>query len=86
MKILSNQKVLIIKFGGLGDFILSLSAMYSIKVFHKKSKLVLITEIGYKDIAKRSNWFDEIIVIKRSTFYFLDKIKIKKKIKYQRVY
>ncbi|MBH43414.1 MAG: hypothetical protein CMP25_01330 [Rickettsiales bacterium] len=80
MKILSNQKVLIIKFGGLGDFILSLSAMYSIKVFHKKSKLVLITEIGYKDIAKRSNWFDEIIVIKRSTFYFLDKIKIKKKL------
>ena len=80
MKILLNQKVLIIKFGGLGDFILSLSAMYSIRKFHKKSKLVLITEIAYKDIAERSNWFDQIIVIKRSMFYFLDKIKLKKKL------
>ena len=89
MKILLNQKVLIIKFGGLGDFILSLSAMYSIRKFHKKSKLVLITEIAYKDIAERSNWFDQIIVIKRSLFYFLDKIKLKKKLntkEFMRVY
>ncbi|MBH43576.1 MAG: hypothetical protein CMP25_02170 [Rickettsiales bacterium] len=80
MKISSNQKILIIKFGGLGDFILSLSAMYTIKTFYKKSKLVLVTESAYKDIAERSKWFEEIIIIKRSMFYFLDKLKLKKKL------
>jgi ADP-heptose:LPS heptosyltransferase len=76
----SKENILIIKFGGLGDFILSLTAMNSIKKFHPDSRLVLLTEEPYDVLAKKSNWFDEIVTIKRSIFYFLDKIDIKKKI------
>ena len=75
----SKENILIIKFGGLGDFILSLTAMNSIKKFHPDSRLVLLTEEPYDVLAKKSNWFDEIVTIKRSIFYFLDKIDIKKK-------
>ena len=75
-----KEKILIIKFGGLGDFILSLTAMNSIKKFHSGSRIVLLTEEPYDLLAKKSNWFDEIVTIKRSLFYFLDKINIKKKI------
>ena len=76
---MKENKILIIKFGGLGDVVLSLDAMYSIKNNYKKSKLTLLTEKPYDDILEKSGWFDEIVLIKRSLFYFLDIFQIKKK-------
>ena len=55
MKNLSKENILIIKFGGLGDFILSLTAMDSIKKFHADSKILLLTEEPYNTLAKKSN-------------------------------
>ena len=78
MKNLSKRNILIIKFGGLGDFILSLYAMHSIKKFHSNSRIILLTEEPYNLLAKKSNWFNEIVTIKRSLFYFIDRINIKK--------
>ena len=77
---MKEDKILIIKFGGLGDVVLSLDAMYSIKNNFKKSKLTLLTEKPYDDILRKSGWFDKIVLIKRSLFYFLDIFQIKKKI------
>ena len=78
MKICSPQKkILIIKFGGLGDVILSLNAIYSIFNHHNKSKLILLTEEPYNKLLVNSNWFEKIFTIKRSFFYFLDLLKIK---------
>ena len=80
MKIYSPQKkILIIKFGGLGDVILSLDAIFSI-FNHYKSKIVLLTEEPFDKLLFKSKWFDEIITIKRSLFYFLDILQIKKKL------
>ncbi len=76
----SKKNILIIKFGGLGDFFLSLYAINSIKKFHSKDNLILLTEIPYSQIANKSGWFQKIITIKRSLFHFQDKIQIKKKI------
>ena len=78
MKICSLQKkILIIKFGGLGDVILSLNAIYSIFNHHNKCKLILLTEEPYNKLLVSSNWFEKIFTIKRSFFYFLDLLKIK---------
>ena len=78
MKICSLQKkILIIKFGGLGDVILSLNAIYSIFNHHNKCKLILLTEEPYNKLLLNSNWFEKIFTIKRSFFYFLDLLKIK---------
>ena len=80
MKNYSQQKkILIIKFGGLGDVILSLQAISSI-IRHHKSKKVLLTEKPYDDFFRCSKWFDQIITIKRGLFYFQDLIQIKRKV------
>jgi|TARA_B110001452_G_C15183930_1_gene411206 ADP-heptose:LPS heptosyltransferase len=76
-----KKKILIIKFGGLGDFILSLHAINTVRKFHAKDDIALLTERPYDLIANKSGWFKDIIKIKRSPFYFLDKIKIKSRIK-----
>ena len=68
MKICSLQKkILIIKFGGLGDVILSLNAIYSIFNHHNKSKLILLTEEPYNKLLVNSNWFEKIFTIKKSS-------------------
>ena len=81
MKICSQQKkILIIKFGGLGDVILSLNAIYSIYNHHKKCKMILLTEEPYDKLLTNSKWFEKIFTIRRSFFYFLDIFKIKSEI------
>lgn len=77
---MKEKKILIIKFGGLGDIILSLNAIYSIRNEFKDHKLILLTEMPYKDFLEKSKWFDDIIVIKRSFFYFNDILQIRKKL------
>ena len=81
MKICSQQKkILVIKFGGLGDIILSLNAIYSIFNHHNKCKMILLTEEPYDKLLGNSNLFKKIFTIRRSLFYFLDLLKIKNEI------
>ena len=81
MKTYSPQKkILIIKFGGLGDVVLSLNAISSI-FNHHKSKMILLTEKPFDKFLIKSNWFYKTFTIKRSLFYFMDILQIKKKIK-----
>lgn len=75
-----QKKILIIKFGGLGDFILSIDPFYNIRKHHKKENLILLTEKYYYNIAKKTGWFSKIVTINRSLFYFYDKLQIKRKI------
>ena len=78
-----KNSVLIIKFGGLGDFILSVEPFYSIRQHHKNENLILLTEKFYSEIAQKTGWFEKIITINRSLFYLSDKRQIKKKLIYQ---
>ena len=70
---------MVVKFGGLGDVVLSLDAMYSIYK-HFGKNISLLTEEPFDKLLKKSKWFKEILTIKRSKFYFYDVYKIKKKI------
>ncbi len=81
-----EKNIMIIKFGGLGDFFLSFQPMYSIKAFHKKDKLILLTEPNYFNLAKKSKLFDKIITIKRSLFYFIDRFNIRKKVQVKKIH
>ncbi|MFL2679240.1 MAG: glycosyltransferase family 9 protein [Alphaproteobacteria bacterium] len=85
---MQQNKILIIKFGGLGDVMLSLNAMYSI--FKKYNNgITLLTEKPFDSFLKKSDWFEEIVTIKRSLIYSYDLFQIKKKIKpslYRRVF
>ena len=76
---MKQNKILVIKFGGLGDVILSLDAMYSIYK-HFGNNVSLLTEEPFNKLLKKSKWFNVIFTIKRSKFYFYDVYKIKKKI------
>ena len=76
---MKQKKILVVKFGGLGDVILSLDAMYSIYK-HFGKNVSLLTEEPFDKLLKKSRWFKEIFTIKRSKFYFYDIYKIKKKI------
>ena len=80
MKIFSQQKkILIIKFGGLGDIVLSLDSIFSI-IKHHKISTTLLTEKPFDQFLERSKWFDEIYTIRRSFFYFNDIMQIKRSI------
>ena len=76
---MKQKKILVIKFGGLGDIVLSLNAMYSIYK-HFDKNLSLLTEEPFDKLLNKSKWFKEIFTIKRSKFYFYDVYKIRKKI------
>ena len=76
---MQEEKILIIKFGGLGDIILSLNAIFSIFSHHKNNKIVLLTEKPFETILTRTSFFEEVLTIKRSLFYFMDIRQIKKK-------
>ena len=61
---MQEEKILIIKFGGLGDIILSLDALFSIYSHHKNKKIVLLTEKPFKIIFSRLSFLSEIVTIK----------------------
>ena len=80
MSLVKKKRILIIKFGGLGDFILSLYAMSYIKDHHAKDEISILTENLYFELAQKSRLFERIYTIKRNFFYFFDRLEIKKKI------
>ena len=67
----NKKKILIIKHGALGDFILSFGPFAAIKKQHLRDHLVLLTTKTFIDFARESNYFDEIIVDNRSSIWNL---------------
>ncbi len=54
------KKILIIKHGSLGDVILSMYAIFSIKKHYEKSKITILTESKYHDLFKFVPFVDKI--------------------------
>ena len=72
--ILKKKNILIIKHGALGDFILSFGPFKAISNYHLNDHLVLLTTGRFKEFAQESNYFDEIIIDDRSSFWKVKKI------------
>ena len=55
-----SGRVLVIRFGPLGDFALSLGAFAAIRRHHPDSPVVLLTPEPFRDLAEASGSFDEV--------------------------
>ena len=60
-----QKKILVIKFGGLGDVVLSLNAMYSIYK-HFGKNISLLTEKPFDKLLKKLSPLKEILIICRT--------------------
>lgn len=58
----STDRVLVIKLGALGDFLLALGPMQAIRRAHPDARITLLTRDAYRDLAAASGLFDEIRV------------------------
>jgi ADP-heptose:LPS heptosyltransferase len=54
------ERILVIKLGALGDFVLALRAMAQIRRAHAKARITLLTTAPYADLARASGYFDDI--------------------------
>jgi len=55
-----RERVLVIKLGALGDFLLSVGPMQAIRRHHPEAHLTLLTRAAYHDLAASSGLFDAI--------------------------
>ena len=54
------MKILVIKLGALGDFVLAMAAMKKIRQTHPDDHITLLTTPPYEPLARASGWFDAI--------------------------
>jgi ADP-heptose:LPS heptosyltransferase len=56
------RRVLVIRLGALGDFILSIPAFAAIRAHETQAEITLLTTASFVDLARRSPYFDAVIV------------------------
>lgn len=61
------QKILVIKLGALGDFVLAVGAMQNIKAAHPDAEFTLMTGSPFVSIAKQMNMFSHYIIDNRES-------------------
>jgi ADP-heptose:LPS heptosyltransferase len=66
-----RPRILVIKLGALGDFILSYRAMTAIRAHHRDARLTLLTIPGLRGLAETTGLFDEIWTDDRPAFWRL---------------
>jgi len=54
------RRVLVVKLGGLADFVLAFGAFAAIRHHHPDAHVILLTTRPFHDLAAKSGWFDEI--------------------------
>jgi ADP-heptose:LPS heptosyltransferase len=58
-------RILVIKHGAFGDFVLGFSALAAIRGAHSGAEMTLLTTAPYAGLLKASNWFDRIEIDSR---------------------
>lgn len=85
-----KEKILIIKFGALGDFILCTGPFSAIRKYHPQAEITLLTTKPFEHLAKKAPWFDHIeIDLKPSALQLSNWLKMRKFIignKWSRIY
>ena len=64
-----GARILVIKLGALGDFILALDAMAAIHAHHPDAHITLMTTRPFVDLARQSGYFDQIWEVERYKWY-----------------
>lgn len=65
------KRILVIRLGALGDFVLSFAPFAAIRSHHPDSEIVLLTTAPFAEMARRAPWFDRVIVDARPAWWDL---------------
>lgn len=65
------MKILVIKLGALGDFVLAFPAMAAIRARHPDARITLLTTPPFAELASRAPWFDDLRLDTRPAFWNL---------------
>lgn len=65
------ERILIIRLGALGDFVLSLGPMAAIRRFHPKARITLLTTAPFARLARASPYCDEVWIDERAPWWKL---------------
>ena len=58
-------RLLVIKLGALGDFVLATGPFAAIRAAHPEEEIVLLTSAPYAELARESGYFDDVWVDER---------------------
>ncbi len=65
------ERILVIKLGALGDFVLAFGPFAAIRAAHPKAIVTLLTTAPFAALARASPWFDEVLVDSRPAWWNL---------------
>ena len=63
------MKILVIRLGALGDFILSFAAFAAIRAQHPDARITLLTTAPFAALARQAPWFDRVAVDQRPAWW-----------------
>ncbi|MFQ5785490.1 MAG: glycosyltransferase family 9 protein [Alphaproteobacteria bacterium] len=62
-------RILVIKLGALGDFVLSTGAFQAIRRHHRDDRITLLTTAPFAGLARAGGWFDEVWIDDRPALW-----------------
>ncbi|HLY46010.1 MAG TPA: glycosyltransferase family 9 protein [Stellaceae bacterium] len=62
------QPILVIRYGGFGDIVLSMAAFRTIRAHHQATRIAALTTPRFRDLLEQSGYFDEIVTDRRRKF------------------
>ena len=65
------KRVLVIKLGALGDFVLSFGPFAAIRAHHPRAHITLLTTAAFGDFARSAPWFDSVAIDQRPAWWNL---------------
>lgn len=65
----TQKKIIAIKHGALGDMINAMGAFSLIRSHHRDAHITLLTGKAYGDLARKTGFFDDIVIDSRDRFY-----------------
>ena len=65
------KRILVIRLGALGDFVLSFGPFAAIRTHHPDAEITLLTTAPFAGLAARAPWFDHVLIDQRPKFHDL---------------
>jgi ADP-heptose:LPS heptosyltransferase len=63
------KRILVIRLGALGDFVLSFAPFAAIRARHPEAEITLLTTLPYAGLGKRAPWFDRVEIDARPAWW-----------------
>jgi ADP-heptose:LPS heptosyltransferase len=68
------RRILVIRLGALGDFVLSFGPFAAIRAHHATDEITLLTTPPFADLARRAPWFDRVVMDERPAWWNLPSV------------